>query len=280
MKIAVVGASGFVGNAVCSGFDAGHGLNHKLIKIDPRLGTDPSNLLSEKPDVVFICVPTPMGDDGVIDASIVKSVLETLSPLRDTLMVLKSTVTPDIVGNLANQYRNFVYNPEFLTEKNAVKDFLAPFMTVFGGNKMNTLALEQVYRKYSQCDTLGEVYHVTAIEASLIKYGVNSFLATKVAFWNQFEELAYKTGASYDVIKQAIGTDSRIGKSHMNVPGHDGRRGYGNACFAKDIPALVQYSGKSLSIVRDAWNYNVDVRNSYGFQLPREVEQHVTFKKI
>lgn len=277
MKVAVCGASGFVGNAVCQGFDSA-AVN--LIRIDPRLGTTPESLLQNIPDVVFICVPTPMGENGVIDASIVESVLRVLSPLRGTLMVLKSTVTPDIVEKFYTTYNNFVYNPEFLTEKNAVDDFLNPFMTVFGGSKMNTLALETIYKNYSNCRDLGQIYHVSAAEASLIKYGVNSFLATKVAFWNQFEEMVSKAGASYEKIKMAIGTDTRIGKSHMNVPGHDGRRGAGGSCFSKDIPALIRFSENSLSILREAWNANVDIRNSYNSKLDREIEQHVIFSKI
>lgn len=275
-KIGVVGV-GFVGNAVKSGFT-----NEKaeLVLADPRLGIKVDSFLESKPDVVFICVPTPMGDEGKIDASIVSSVLETLSPLKNTLLVLKSTVVPNIVKEFALKYDNFIYNPEFLTEKNAVWDFQNPIMNVFGGSKENCHRLSEIYDLYSNCKPTA-TYFVTATEASFIKYGINSFLATKVAFWNQFEEMVTSSGmGNYNNIKDAIGEDARIGDSHMTVPGHDGRRGTSGACFGKDIPALVQYSNKSLSILREAWNYNVDVRNSYGEPLPREKEQHIKFFKI
>lgn len=276
MKIGICGAAGFVGNAVKSGFIQ----NNELFLADPKLGTSATDLLEFKPEVVFICVPTPMGDDGSIDASIVASTLKTLSPLKDTLLVLKSTVVPAIVDFFAKEYPNFIYNPEFLTEKNAVWDFQNPFMNVFGGSQENCQRLSEIYDLHSNCAPAA-TYFMTATEASFVKYGINSFLATKVAFWNQFEEMvsASKLG-SYDVIKQAIGEDTRIGDSHMNVPGHDGRRGYGSACFAKDVPALVRASAGVLGILKEVHNYNCDIRNSYGAPLPREVEQHVTFNQI
>jgi UDPglucose 6-dehydrogenase len=220
-----------------------------------------------------------MGEDGKINASIVESVLEDLKSLTNTLLVLKSTVVPDIVERLANTYPNFVYNPEFLTERNALWDFENPIMNVYGGNNAETTRLSKIYANYSNCED-APTYFMTAKEAAFVKYSVNSFLATKVAFWNQMYELAEKSDVRYDVIKEAVGTDLRIGKSHMNVPGESDRRGFGGACFSKDIPALIRFSDDSLSILREAWNYNADVRNSYGEPLPREVEQHITFNKI
>ena len=125
-----------------------------------------------------------------------------------------------------------------------------------------------------------KTFYVKPAEASFIKYGINSFLMTKVLFWNQYSELCNNHNVDYNLIKEAIGTDVRIGSSHMNVPGHDGRRGSSSACFGKDVPAMIQYSEKSLSILLEAWNENCDIRNSYAEPLPREKEQHITFNKL
>lgn len=94
ITVGVVGA-GFVGRAVAHGFK-----KQNVLLIDPILGSSTSDLLDKKPDVVFICVPTPMGEDGVINASIVEKVLFELKDLK-TLLVLKSTVVPDIVERLS-----------------------------------------------------------------------------------------------------------------------------------------------------------------------------------
>ena len=271
-KIGVVG-HGFVGKAVAHGFQ-----NCDLTIADPLLGTSTQDILRANPSVVFICVPTPMGDDGIIDASIVEKVLTELEPLQ-TLMVLKSTVIPDIVKKLSARFRHFVYNPEFLTERNAEHDFEYPQLHVFGGHQEDTHYLAKIYREYSICNPCPE-HHMTAVEASFVKYGINSFLSTKISFWNQYEQLCSANGADYDTVRRAIGEDVRIGASHMMVPGHDGRRGFGSACFSKDVPALIHFSDKHLSILREAWNVNVDIRNQYSELLEREVAQNISFKKI
>lgn len=276
MKIAVVGL-GFVGTACAHIFR-----NNEVIKIDPKLGTSVADLFGQEPDVIMVCAPTPMGADGKIDSSIVEDIFDGRHGLRsfpNSLIVLKSTVLPDIVAKYEATMKNFIYNPEFLTERNALWDAEHPTHTVLGGPRHLTAKMEQYYREYSTCED-APFYHVTAKEASLIKYGINSFLTTKVLFFNQYADLCEKIGADYLSVKFGIGADPRIGLSHMNVPGHDGRKGAASACFAKDIPAIIQYSEKELSILREVWNVNCDIRNSYGELLPRETEQHITFNKI
>ena len=114
LKVGIVG-HGFVGKAVDYGFST-H-VTKKLI--DPKYNTKCSDLADFKPDVVFVCAPTPMKEGGCIDASIVKKCCKELTEYTDALIVLKSTVTPNIVEKLSKTINNFVYNPEFLTEKNA-----------------------------------------------------------------------------------------------------------------------------------------------------------------
>lgn len=277
LNVAVIGASGFVGNAVSHGF-----IRTNLFRIDPRLGTSITDILDKDIHVAFICVPTPMGDSGQINASIVVEVLEQLSVMTNTLIVLKSTVTPDIVGQFAAKYDNFIYNPEFLTERNAVDDFIFPIMQVFGGSRTNTDKLEQIYNDASNCRS-SRVFHMSAKEAAFVKYGINTFLATKVLFWNQFFDICQLSDVEYENIIQAIGYDPRINKSHTMVPGPDGRRGSAGPCFAKDVPALIRYSQKldyDFSVLNNAWNANCDYRNSYDTPMDREIEQHITFKKI
>lgn len=272
LNIAIIG-HGFVGKAVEHGFK-----QNNLFIIDPQLGTDTSLILDKHLDAVFICVPTPMGEDGKIDASIVLKVIDELKDLN-TILVLKSTVTPDIVGEIAAKVKNFVYNPEFLTERNALNDFEFPFMNVYGGDVRYTTALEYIYKNYTICKDAPS-HHMSAVEASFTKYAVNSFLFTKVVFWNQFSELCDQYSADYSKIQKAIGADARIGMSHTTVPGHDGRKGSSGPCFGKDVPALINFSDKTLIILREAWNVNCDYRNAYDVPLAREQAQHIKFNKI
>lgn len=274
LNMAIVGF-GFVGGAVNYGFPDNNCV--KMI-IDPKLGTSIEDLKESKIDISFVCVPTPMSKDASIDATILVESVEKLLEYTEGLVVIKSTVIPSIVGKLAVDER-VIYNPEFLTEKAANEDFVNPFMHVFGGAEKQTRRLEQIYEKYSACKPC-PIYKMTAEEASFVKYGMNSFLASKVLWFNQFHDIIEQFGSNYSTIIKAVGSDPRIGPSHTMVPGHDGRKGYGSACFAKDIPAFVKFSesiGKDFSVLREIAIANQDIRNSYGEPLPREKEQHVSF---
>lgn len=273
LNVAVIGASGFVGDACCHIFR-----EQNLYKIDPRLGTSITDILDTPIDLVMICVPTPMGENGKINSSIVEHVLDTLKYKKDCLLVLKSTVLPEIVQKYES-IPNFVYNPEFLTERNAKNDAENPTHTVIGGSKENCARMKMYYENHSTCAS-APFFFMTPTEAAFVKYGINSFLMLKVLFFNQYADQCAKLGADYEAVKYAIGEDPRITTAHMNVPGHDGRKGSAGACFAKDIPAMIHMSNNELSILREAWNANCDYRNSYESQLPREIEQHIQFNKI
>ena len=275
LNMSVVG-HGFVGGAVDYGFpDA----NCDKTIIDPRYGNSVVDLAEKNIDVSFVCVPTPMGQDASIDASILIKTVEELLEHTTGLIVIKSTVIPTIIKELTNGTSRVIYNPEFLTEKSANEDFVNPIMHVFGGVKSQTEKLEQIYENYSACKPC-PVYHMTPAEASFVKYGMNNFLMSKVLWFNQFFDLVENQGANFNVIRNAIGTDPRIGHSHTMVPGHDGRKGSAGPCFAKDGPAFVMYArdeGIPFTILEEVIRRNQDYRNSYGEPLPREKEQHIRF---
>ena len=270
LKVGIVG-HGFVGKAVDYGFSN----NVKKKLIDPNYSTTCEDLLSFNPDVVFICAPTPMGDDGSIDASIVEQCCAEVNELTNALIVLKSTVTPDIADNLSNKFKDFVYNPEFLTEKNANEDFVNQFMLVLGGGGHNTQELQEIYNEFSICRPC-PVFHMSAAEASFVKYGINTFLATKVTFFNQLYDIAKEHGANYNAIISALGSDPRITHSHTTVPGFDNKRGFGGACFPKDTAAFNAFS-KFFSILNESIKVNNEYRKNYELD-DREKEQNVQYK--
>jgi UDPglucose 6-dehydrogenase len=276
MKITIVGAAGFVGRAVDYGFP--NSIYQKLL-IDPVYNTPISAISDYKPDYVFVCVPTPMGSDGRIDARIITSVIDEINIHTDAIVIIKSTITPDVVKYLFDQYEGLVYNPEFLTEKSANEDFVNPFMHVFGGEQVNTTSVEWLYKLYSLCKPC-PVYHMSAIDASFVKYGVNSFLASKVLWFNQFHDLVSDYGGNYNTVINAVTSDSRVGRSHTTVPGFDGRRGFSGSCFPKDSMALVKFAREQntpFTVLEEVVRRNQDYRNSQGDLLPREIEQKVKF---
>lgn len=272
INIAIIG-HGYVGKAVDHGFSTSQ--VEKFI-IDPLYGTTLNELKNKtRLDAAFVCVPTPFGDDGEIDATIVEDVVNQLEYFKCPI-IIKSTVTPDIVNRLYQQDSNVIYNPEFLTEKNHLDDFINPPMHILGGNPLITRRVQDLYEKYSQCKP-AQFIHMTAMEASFVKYGINCFLATKVLWFNQFKDMIDSTrDAKYNVIVNAIGTDPRIGHSHTQVPGPDGKKGFGGACFPKDTNAFANYCGGMFNVLDEVIRLNNEYRKEYELD-DREKEQKVKY---
>jgi UDPglucose 6-dehydrogenase len=276
MDIAIVG-HGFVGKAVDYGFPSVMCTKHI---VDPLLGTSVADLNDKPIDFTFVCVPTPMGEDGSIDSSIIESVVQHLLEKVSGYIIIKSTVTPNIIHRLfrGDKINRMIYNPEFLTEKSANEDFVNPFMHIFGGDPSATAALEYLYKYYSLCKPC-PTYHMTPVDASFVKYGINSFLATKVLWFNQFYDAVNAYGGNFGKVVGAITADARVGKSHTTVPGFDGKRGFGGACFPKDTAALVAFAnslGAEMSVLKEAIRANNNYRAPYEKD-KREIEQNIKF---
>jgi nucleotide sugar dehydrogenase len=273
-RIVIVGY-GFVGKAI----EAGFAPQNEIVIIDPKYRDNKIEYLGDfDPQFVFISVPTPMGEGGVIDDSILRNVFEDLSiHAPNAVKVLKSTVTPNIVSELFAKYDNCVYNPEFLTEANAIADFLNPPFHIFGGEPKPVSAVAGLYNFASNCRPAPEL-RVTAAEASFIKYGINSFLATKVVWFNQFKEMIEAHGCSYSAITNAMSYDRRIGGSHMKVPGPDGKKGFGGACFPKDTAAIWNLSLQDTPL--SVLGHVIDANKAYRLQYElddREKEQNIKY---
>lgn len=271
--MAVVG-HGFVGQAVSHGFDTA---NVTLVAVDPKYGNKVEDLYyAETMDVAFVCVPTPMSDTGRIDDSIVVDVTEKLINNTNCLVVLKSTVTPEIVARLAEMSpKRFVYNPEFLTEARANEDFVEAKFNIFGGDLEPCAAVASMYQNHSKMTDPQNVF-VSAVEASFVKYTINTFLSTKVTFFNQLKDLTDSLGCNFNNIIDAVKLDDRIGTSHMSVPGPDGRRGFGGACFPKDTNAFHYFSGGEFDLLKKVLDINSGYRVQYDLDA-REREQNVKF---
>ena len=277
MKIGIVGF-GFVGKALRNGLKN----NIDCIEIDPKLGTNLSDLKNHEPDIVFICLPTPMNDDGTQNINLVKKIIQDIDRFdKDLLIVVKSTILPKYVKEVSEIRNNLVINPEFLREKFANEDFIKSDIIIFGGEEKYCMRLSNFYKNHTNC--LCQDHVITdAMSASLIKYTINSFLALKVIFFNEiksvFDNLSVENNWSNFI--SALSKDKRIGDSHMSVPGPDGRNGFGGPCFPKDVNALIKYSqeiGSELSLLKKANNINNAIRAKYNDETDREKEQNIKF---
>ena len=278
MKVAIIGL-GFVGSSLLNGLRD----SVKVKEIDPKLGTNISELKDFLPEIIFICVPTPMSEDKTQDISIIESVIDEINDLKiHSLVVLKSTLLPNYVKDLEKKVSRFIYNPEFLREKHADEDFINSELIVFGGNQSEAKYLSGFYQDHTKCVCKDHIF-TDLITASFIKYTINAFLSVKVIFFNELKELFDTSGADEDWknFTKYLSIDKRIGESHMQVPGHDGRLGFGGACLPKDSDALVKYANqieKQLNLLNNAIKLNNEIRSSYNKETDRELEQNIKFR--
>lgn len=264
-SIGVIGW-GFVGQATGLGF--GTNPKNKIFWYDKF--KESQNTLEEvikNSEFIFICVPTPIFEDySGMDMSIVEGVIDEVAPkIKGThkVMVLKSTSLPGTIKKMSKKYPgvNFVMNPEFLTQKNANRDFLNPARTVIGAETQDIAA--KVVAIYKTILDKNQPYIITdPTSAEVIKYMSNLMLASKVLLANEFYEISKAVGANYLDIQKAVEADPRIG-THLGVPGPDGDVGFGGACFPKDMVGIIGLAKKlkvDVSALEAIWKKNLKVR--------------------
>ncbi len=258
-KIGIIGL-GFVGNAIRQSYTNSF-VKVVCIDTDPRKATGETYEDLQDASGIFICVPSPSDFEGRCDPSILCSVLEKLKNLNGVI-ISKVTATPEIYENLGSQFPNLVHSPEFLTSANSVNDYLNAKFCIIGGSIKAYVNEANRLIKLSE-NNLDIVYHCTLGEASFAKYVINSFLATKVVFMNEMAKLADSNNINWEMIRHLIALDRRIGNSHTQVPGNDGKYGFGGACFPKDTEALIKYAELkkvSLNVLSSAVKKNTLLR--------------------
>ena len=188
-------------------------------------------------DFVFLCLPTPQGEDGRADIGSVLEVVDEISEIipPQTIIINKSTVpigtNASIQATIQRNDISIVSNPEFLREGVAVNDFLQPDRIVIGAiDKEVSGRVAALYREIE-----APVIEVDPASAETIKYATNSFLATKVSFVNGLAAVCEAVGADIESVTRGLGSDQRIGSRFLQ-PGP----GWGGSCFPKDMQALVR----------------------------------------
>jgi UDP-glucose 6-dehydrogenase len=231
LKICIIG-QGFVGKATALT------LNKEVEWHDPVKGLSADY---KSADVVFVCC-----FDDVLDFY-----LEELKDHQCT--IIRSTLVPSKIKN-----KKYAVYPEFLVEANWEHDGLNPIQIVFGGTATQFELLKSVIK----LDMSAAV--VTRPEiAALMKVTTNAFLSMKVTFLNSLYQACSKAGIDYDEFKQVLKIDTRLGNTHFDVPGPDGKFGFGGKCFPKDTKWLQTYFddiGMDFDLMRHVLRLNSNIR--------------------
>jgi UDPglucose 6-dehydrogenase len=206
-------------------------------------------------DITFICVGTPSLPDGSVDLKYVESAARAVGrALRGKegwhLVAIRSTVPPGTCGGLvkktleeesgkrAGEGFGLCANPEFTKEGSAVNDTFNPDRIVIGElDERSGSTLESLYREFHGGNP-PPIVRTSLVNAELIKYASNAFLAMKVSFINEIANIAQRIpGADIEVVARGIGFDKRIGPLFLRAG-----LGFGGSCFPKDLRALIRFS--------------------------------------
>jgi len=262
--IGIIG-QGFVGKAVYNKFKKYY-QTHTYDKYNGE-GNETLEELVKKSIYIFVCVPTPMNSDGSCSTSIVEDVLEEVNLISENLgerkvVVIKSTVICGTTERLNKKFNNIdiVFNPEFLTERNAIEDYENQDRIILGGERPYTTELKQVFTKVFPN---AHIIKTDSTHAEMVKYLTNTFLSVKVSFANEIYQLCLAKGIDYDKVVEYATLDPRLGHSHWSVPGPDGDFGFGGHCFPKDLSALIRLSfelGTTNNVLCSTQTTNDEVR--------------------
>lgn len=238
ITIGIIG-NGFVGKAT-NQFNCNE-INILTYDIDSSLcnpiGTTLKDLLIC--NSIFVSVPTPMNNDGSCYLKIVENVINNLNNLNyKGFIILRSTVPVGTCDRL-----KCFFMPEFLTEVNYINDFINNPDWIFGMLDNNNEFIEFITKLINvafknKCIKYNNIHFTTNSEAEMIKMFRNCYLANKISFCNEIYQYCSKVNVNYNTVKELVVKDKRIGSSHTNVPGHDGKKGYGGTCFPKDTTSM------------------------------------------
>jgi len=199
-------------------------------------------------EAIFLCLPTPQGEDGSADLTHVMEIAGQIGDLlrgssEYKLIVNKSTVpvgtvekVKEILKNKGVKEFDVASNPEFLREGFAVDDFMKPDRIVIGAESERAFKLlRNLYEPFVRQGN--PIIEMDIRSAEVTKYAANSYLATRITFMNELANFCEKSGANVDLVRKGMGSDTRIGKRFL-FPGI----GYGGSCFPKDVNALIKTS--------------------------------------
>ena len=229
MDAAVVGGLGVVGTATRTML----GITRYY---DLEGGISKEELMDTK--YIFLCLPTPTVN-GACDTSLVRQYVEMLG--KGHTFIIRSTVPPGTARALAEEFDVPILScPEFLTEATAHIECRLPDLLVLGGD--DVCLRDEVWCRFFRYVSVDNVVFTDTVTAEFIKYGINTFYATKVLFANALYDVAEKLGIEYDTVRDAMYARKWIGDNHLTVP-WKGKRGINGKCLPKDLAAFATFSG-------------------------------------
>lgn len=223
IKVGIVGC-GFIGGALKRWLEEHNSEGCEVLVSDPPKGMNDD--LSAI-DVAFVQIHLPTEDDGSQDLTLLRRII---ANLPDVPIFVRTTILPGTSARLAQETgRRVNFMPEFLTERTAYADFCSQPMVFTAEPAL----LERLFPGKKHLE-------MTSAEAEIAKYAHNVFGALKVTYFNAVYDWCRRSGADYSRVHEGVLLSGYINGTHTQVPGPDGRFGYGGKCFPKDVNALAR----------------------------------------
>jgi len=196
-------------------------------------------------DYIFLCVPTNLDPDtGKLDISILTEVYEYWKDKGK--VVIRSTIGPDQV----DLFPEAIMMPEFLREKHWQADVDDPSLPIITSDHKLTDKL-QVLLPHKVC------WYLRPKEAMMFKLARNTALAMRVALANELYDICETHKMDYNTIEYMLKEDPALGYSHWEVPGHDGKKGFGGKCLPKDLTHMSKLCYNEDNILQKAIRDNL-----------------------
>ena len=237
----------------------------------------------------FLTVNAPCNDNGVVDTSYVLNTAKKIAKhMQSYKMIISKTTVPvgtadeihhTIKTELASRGEKIDFdvlsNPEFIKNGAAIDDIMKPDRVIIGSNDPRTTELmRELYTPFNH--NRNRIVTMDVRSAEMTKYAANALLATKVSLMNEMANIAELFGADIEKVREGIGSDPRIGHSHTQVPGPDGKKGFGGACFPKDTNAFSTFAAGEFGVLDEVIKHNNIYRKEYKLN-DREKEQKVNY---
>lgn len=256
---------GIVGSATGELFESQASSKVDVVYYDKYKNIGSKVDLVEKCDFIFLCLPTPMKVTGEVCLDYIEASIKEIAALTEKkkVLIVRSTAVSGSTDMFAQKFKKFefVFCPEFLTEKHAVDDMQNASRVVIGAeNDMTYEAVKSIFQ-YAYGEKISYV-KLTRKEAETLKYISNIMLASQVIIANELYFICEKIDVDYEKLRDQLKYDGRIG-THNQVPGDDGDFGFGGKCFPKDLAAfiyLAKQNGYEPKVLEEIMQMNEKVR--------------------
>lgn len=199
------------------------------------------DLIEWTPNIVFVCTPVNVAEDGLVESAELEGNVMRILATTHAGVVIKTTLSPDLVDRICSKNARVVYNPDVPTETNHVEEKLQVPFHIMGGAPNSTLAVQEIYYRFSTFN-ISQSAHVSPVEAAFIESSISSFITMKHVFYNQLFDAMQDFGGDYHTVSTYVSNDPRVGGGCNRVPTPRGNRGCDRKGANESLKMLARFN--------------------------------------